>query len=73
MIDGRCRRVRLSPLRSSQVLDMPSVSAQALATAESGDVLPIIVAQPPLAMKSPWLHELIFFSSARAASALGCF
>lgn len=39
--------------RQSQVFGMPSASAQALATALSGEVLPIIVAQPPLAMKSP--------------------
>jgi hypothetical protein len=41
-------------LRRSTAFSLPSVSAQALATAESGSVLPGIVAQPPFSMNLLW-------------------
>jgi hypothetical protein len=51
---------------------MPRAAAQALATSESGDELPGIVAHPPLAMKSPCCQELIFLSSTSCSVALFC-
>jgi len=55
-----------------RVFRLPSIVAQASATAELAASLPGSVAHPPFEMKDPCCHELTFLSSVKfdAASAL---